>query len=304
VEPPQTPPTTPARGRLAVLTSAWPVRVAWLALPFVCGPALGEALDDASRPVQLVASLGMWAGWAVVLVATLVPSTVSLTMLRLGAPGPVAASAAAAVAGGPSGSDTLALAGSLAAALVAFSAPTGEVFVDGSSYGDEKRMPLRAPGPLLLGPIEAVWCVAAAGVTAGPLLLAAHQWVAGAVALAAGLPAAWFAARSLHALARRWVVFVPAGLVVHDPLALVNAVLVRRATLRSLGPAPAGTDALDLTRGALGLALEVRMTESVPVTLVRPPGRTSENVTTDAVLITPSRPGALLAEARRRRLAA
>ena len=36
------------------------------------GPAVGDALDGASRPVQLVASVGLWVGWAVVLVATLV----------------------------------------------------------------------------------------------------------------------------------------------------------------------------------------------------------------------------------------
>lgn len=306
MEPPRTPPTTPARRRSALVASAWTVRIAWLALPFVCGPALGDALDGTSRSVQLVASLGLWAGWAVVLVATLVPSTVSLTALRLAAPGPVVASAAAAVAGGPSSADTVALTGSLAVALVAFSAPTGEVFVGGSSYGDEKRLPLRVPGPLLLGPVEAVWCAAVAGVTAGPLLLAAQQWVAGALVSAVGLPAAWLAARSLHTLARRWVVFVPAGLVVHDPLALANAVRVRRATLVSLGPAPAGTDALDLTRGALGLALEVRFAEPVPVTLVRPAGSAGadQDVAAHALLITPSRPGAVLAEARRRRLVA
>ncbi|HEX6236641.1 MAG TPA: hypothetical protein VFZ68_05580, partial [Acidimicrobiales bacterium] len=237
---------------------AWLARLGWLVLPFVCGPAVGDALDGASRPVQVVASGGMWAGWAGVLVATLVPSTVSLTALRVAAPAPVVASVAAAVAGGaPSGAEILALAGSLAVALVALSPPVGEVFVDGSSYGDERRMPLRAPGPLLLGPVEVAWCVAAAGIAAGPLLLAAERWVAGGVALAAGPPAAWLAVRALHTLARRWVVFVPAGLVVHDPLALVNAMLVRREALRSLGPAPADTNALDLTRGALGLALEI-----------------------------------------------
>lgn len=284
---------------------AWPVRLAWLVLPFVCGPALGDALDGAGRPLQLVASAGMWAGWAGVLVATLVPSTVSLTALRLAAPAPVVASAAAAVAGGaPSGTEIVALAGSLAVALVALSPPVGEVFVDGSSYGDERRMPLRAPGPLLLGPVEVAWCVAAAGTAAGPLLLAAERWVAGGVALAAGPPAAWLAVRALHTLARRWVVFVPAGLVVHDPLALANAVLVRREVLRSLGPAPADTDALDLTRGALGLALEIRLSEPVPVTLVRPPGGgvSVANRSTDALLVAPSRPGTVLAEARRRRL--
>ena len=88
----------------------------------------------------------------------------------------------------------------------------------------------------------------------------------------------------------------------HDPLAIVDPVLVRRASVRSFGPAPADTDALDLTRGALGLALELRLTEPVPLLVVRGRGA-SESVTADHLLVTPARPGALLVEARRRRLA-
>lgn len=281
---------------------AWPVRLTWLALPLVAGPALGDALGGASRPVQLVASLGLWLAWAGVLVATLVPSTVSLTALRVAAPAAVAASLAATVAGGVSGADVAAVTGTVVAALAAFWPVTTETFVDGSSYGDERRLPLRVPAPLLAGPVQAVWAVVVAGVTAGPLLLAARQWVPGALALAAGLPAAWWGVRTLHTLSRRWVVLVPAGLVLHDPLAIVDPVLVQRATVRSFGPAPADSDALDLTRGALGLALELRLAEPVSLLLVR--GRAAgESVSADHLLVTPARPGALLVEARRRRLA-
>jgi hypothetical protein len=271
-------------------------------MPLVVGPAIGSALDGASRPVQLVASLGVWFGWAAVLVATLVPSTVSLTALRVAAPAAVAASLAAAVAGGVDGTDVVGVTGALVAALVVFWPVTTETFVDGSSYGDERRLPLRVPGPLMAGPVEVVWALVAAGVATGPLLLAARQWVVGAVALAVGLPAAWWGVRTLHTLSRRWVVLVPAGLVLHDPLAVVDPVLVRRASVRSFGPAPADTDALDLTRGALGLALELRLAEPVPLLVVRGRGA-SESVSTDHLLVTPARPGALLVEARRRRLA-
>jgi hypothetical protein len=279
----------------------WPARVTWLVLPLVAGPALGDALDGASRPVQLVASLGLWIGWAAVLVATLVPSTVSLTALRVAAPAAVAAALAAAVTGGVEGADVVAVTGAVLAALVAFWPVTTETFVDGSSYGDERRLPLRVPAPLLVGPVEVVWALVVAGVAAGPLLLAARQWVAGALALAVGMPAAWWGVRTLHTLSRRWVVLVPGGMVLHDPLAIVDPVLVRRASVRSFGPAPADTDALDLTRGALGLALELRLSEPVPLLLVRGRGA-SESVSADHLLVTPARPGALLVEARRRRL--
>jgi hypothetical protein len=265
---------------------------------------VGDALDGASRPVQLVASVGLWVGWAVVLVATLVPSTVSLTALRMAAPGAVVAAVAAIVADEPSAAAVVGLVGALVAALAAFWPGTGEAFVAGSSYGDERRMPLRVPGPLLAGPLILAWAAAAAGVAAGPLLLAAHQWLAGALALAIGFPAAAVAARSLHTLARRWLVFVPNGVVVHDPLALAEPVLLRRAEVRSFAPAPASTAALDLTRGALGLALE--LTVAPPVSLVLAAGGgggVSEATTAAALLVSPTRPGAVLAEARRRRLA-
>ncbi|HKH04438.1 MAG TPA: hypothetical protein VKA65_04695 [Acidimicrobiales bacterium] len=280
----------------------WLARLTWLALPLVAGPALGDALDGASRPVQLVASIGLWVGWAGVLVATLVPATVTLTVLRIAAPAAVAAAVAATIAGGPSGADVAALVGTLLAALATVAPFTVEAFVDGSSYGEERRLPLRVPGVLALGPIPVVWALVVAGIVTGPLLLAARQWVAGAVALVVGALAAWWGVRVLHTLARRWVVFVPAGLVVHDPLALVEPVLLRRGVVTALGPAPADTRALDLTRGALGLALEVRLAEPVPLLVLRGRGR-SETVTTGAMLITPSRPGALLTEARDRRLA-
>jgi hypothetical protein len=176
--------------------------------------------------------------------------------------------------------------------------------VAGSSYGVERRMPLRVPGPLLAGPLVVVWGAAATGVAAGPLLLAAGQWIAGAAALAVGLPVAAVAFRSLHTLARRWLVFVPNGVVVHDPLALAEPVLLRRAEVRSFGPAPADTAALDLTRGALGLALEVTLAPPVSVVLAGG-GRQGvrEATIAAALLVAPTRPGAVLTEARRRRLA-
>jgi hypothetical protein len=268
------------------------------------GPAVGDALDDASRPVQVVASIGLWLGWAAVLVATLVPTTVSLTALRVAAPAAVVAAVAAVVADGASAATVVGLVGALLAALAAFWPGTGEAFVAGSSYGDERRMPLRVPGPLLAGPLVLVWAAAATGVAAGPLLLAARQWIAGAAVLAVGLPVAVVAIRSLHTLARRWLVFVPNGVVVHDPLALAEPVLLRRADVRSFGPAAADTAALDLTRSALGLALEITLAAPVSVVLARG-GRhgVSEATTAAALLVSPTRPGAVLAEARRRRLA-
>ena len=282
---------------------AWPARVTWLPLPLLAGPALAAALEDIAPAVRATASVGLWAGWAVTVVVVLLPRTVSLTVLRVVAPAAVVATAAATAAGDTSVADVVAVSSATAAMVVAFSPFTGDAFVDGSSYGPERRMPLRVPTPLLFGPIELGWAVVVAGVTAGPLLLADRRWLVGGIVLAVGAPLAAAASRSLHGLARRWVVFVPAGLVLHDPLTLADPVLLPRRTISRLGPAPADTTATDLTQRALGLALEAELFETITIALTRPRSRTSELLRTDRLLFSPTRPGAVLAEAGRRRFA-
>lgn len=285
----------------------WATAVCWFVLPLVAGPSFGDALDPRSRAVQLVAEVGLWGLWAAGLVAALVPSTVSLTIIRVLAPASVVAAlwAALVVPDGAATPESLALGFTTLAAVVALSAPVGDRFVNGSSYGDERRMPLRPPGALLLGPVPLTWAVVVAGGVAGPMLLAVRSWVAGAVLLVVGWTAAALGARSLHGLARRWLVFVPAGVVVVDRMALTDSFLVQRQHVDSLGPAPADTRALDLTAGALGLALELRLTRPDQVTPAPGGWRGAdavEPVEVDAVLVAPTRPGWALDEARRRRL--
>jgi len=282
----------------------WPARCAWLALPLLIGTALADALAGASTPVQWLAAVGLWGGWALVLLGTLVPRTLSLTALRVAVPAAGLAALVAVIVGDSAGAwRVAALVGVIVALAAAFFPSTGQAFVDGESYGDEQRFPLRVPGPLLAGPLVLAWAGVVVGLAAGPLLLACRSWVPGALALAVGFPVAWRCARSLHVLSMRWIVLVPAGFVLHDPLALTDPVLFRRASVRSLGPAEAGTDALDLTCGALGLALEARLVEETPLPRIpRRRGEPSTTVDAKAVLFTPSRPGALLTATRARRI--
>jgi hypothetical protein len=118
-----------------------------------------------------------------------------------------------------------------------------------------------------------------------------------------GLPAAALLARSLHGLARRWVVFVPAGLVLHDPMALADPVLFMTKQIEGLHPAPAGTDSLDLTQGALGLALELVLTEKVPMARRVGRGRLEPGASA-RLLFTPTQPATVMAEAAVRRIPA
>ena len=291
------------------LARRWGFALLWVTLPFLTGAAFAEALDPRSRPVQIVASSGLWGLWALTLAGALVPRTVSLTLVRIVAPASVLAAgwAAIAVPDGIGVAQVSALVITSVVAVVSMLAAIGDEFVNGSSYGEERRMLLRPPGALIVGPLESVWLLVVLGATAGPMLLAAGTWVAGTVALLVGWTVAAVGSRNLHQLARRWVVFVPAGVVLVDQAVLNDALLVPRRQVSRLAAAPVATTAHDLTAGALGLALEATFTEPqtiVPAAARRVRGEPEpiEMIDVPAVLFTPSRPGAVLAEAARRRL--
>lgn len=286
------------------LAAVWIFRLLWLVLPVLAGPAVADAFADRSRSVQLVSAALAWAAWAVVLLAALVPRTVTLTVVRLVAPGALVLVAWAGIAGDRTGWAVVGAVVAAAAALAAYAPGVADAFVDGSSYGDERRVALRAPLALAAGPAALAWVLLAAGAVAGPMLLAAEQWVAGGIAAALGLPLAALLARRLHVLSRRWLVFVPAGVVVHDPISMSEPVLLQRHLLRRVGPADADAvaqGAVDLTGGALGLALELRTAE--PFALGRRRGReTVEATDVPAVLVTPGRPATTLEIAAERKL--
>ncbi|HSH22523.1 MAG TPA: hypothetical protein VK975_00485 [Acidimicrobiales bacterium] len=281
----------------------WALRALWLALPFTAGTVLAGALDETSVPVRTTASLGAWLAWAVVVLALLVAHPVSLTVVRVVAPAALAATLAAAAGGRAGGlASAFGVTMSVAVVALAFLPETGTWLVNGASYGDERRHLLRPPSALVAGPVPLAWLVLVAAVTGGPLLLAAGRWVAGALALLVGVPVAVVSARALHALSQRWAVLVPAGLVLKDHLTVVDAVLLRRTDIEVLAPAPAGTDSLDLTAGARGVALEARLHEAIPLIRVRPGRRQGEPGRSAALRFSPTRPGTVLVEARARRV--
>jgi hypothetical protein len=291
----------PWAGASPLRLATWALRVLWGLLPLVAGPGFAAALSPASRPVQVAASIGLWAAWAATMLASLVPAPVTLTFVRIVAPAAPVAATWAALTGRPSAPGAIAaIAWSAAVAMLALAPTVGRAFVNGPAYPNERRHLLRLPGPLALGPVPLAWAVTVATPTATVLLGAAKVWAGAAAVLAIGAPAAYLAVRSLHALSQRWLVLVPAGIVLKDTMALAEPVLFKRQLVESLRPAPAGTDSLDLTLGAAGLALELVLTEKVPMTLVKPKERTGEPGASARLLVTPTRPGALLAEAAER----
>lgn len=278
------------------------LRVSWAALPIVAGPAFAGAFDERSRPVQLAGSIGLWAVWAGVLSAALVSHPLTLTIVRAAAPGAVAAGVATTLAGASSIAAATAAAAGLVVTFLAMLPEVGIAFVNGPAYPNERRYPLRAPGPLLAGPLELAWVACVALPASGVLLLASRQWLPGSLVALGGTAAIAVLGRSMYTLARRWVVFVPAGVVLHDPMTLADPMLFRRKDIASFDLAPAGTDATDLTAKALGMAIELSTSEPVKLAVVQPRSRvpTMENVS--KLLFAPTRPGAVLAEARARRI--
>jgi hypothetical protein len=279
----------------------WLVRALWAALPFTVGPALAGALDAASGPVQAVASTGLWLGWAVGMVATFAPHPLALTALRVVAPAAVVAAVLAALADHAS---ALALAWAVVVCAWAFSPAIGTMCVNGPAYPNERRFLLRPPGALLAGPLPMFWMLSVAGMAAGPLLLAARQWVLGGLALLAGWPLAFLLLKSLHNLSRRWVVFVPAGVVLHDPMVLFDPVLFRRQDVIAFRPATAADAGLyDLSKRAPGLGVAMELEELTTIGLLKPGVREGVAIHATGLRFAPTRPGLVLEEARRRRIA-
>lgn len=302
----------------------WVLGAVWLALPVTLGPALGDVLDRWGGARATVAEVLAWGAWLAGLVAVSRPHPIALTVVRTGAALACAVALATAASGDAGvGAAALALAGTSVLLGLAIQPPYGEWCIDGRSYGDEHRFGVRMPPLFLAGPVPLAVALVGAGVATGPLLLADRRWLLGAVATVVGLPLGALAVRSLFSLADRFVVLVPNGLVVHDPLTMGEPVLFLRALISDLaeGPAPgtvpaapvanavggargatAPPEVLDLRAGASAGSVTLELRE--PVRIVRRgrgPGG-GRIVETTCLLLAPSRPAALLTTAAERRL--
>jgi hypothetical protein len=280
----------------------WAARFLWVLLAVIGGSAPGQALSDHSRSVQLTGTTLAWAGWAAVALALAVPATLSLTVARSLTPAAVIVAVTATLAGAEALDSALCLTLAFAATAAVGSGEFGEAFVQASAYGDEHRLVLRPPLGFLI-PAVASWSVLCALTLSGPLVLAARNWLLGVPLTAAAVALAWFLGPRFHRLARRWMVLVPAGLVVHDQLVLAETVMFPRNAIASVGLALEGTQAADLTGPSSGHLIEVALREMTTVVLA--PTRQKSNGTALHVrsfLVAPTRPGRALSAAAGRRL--
>ena len=214
--------------------------------------------DDASRSVCWVLLTWGWLLWTSVGVSLLVPSPMSLTIVRIVVPLSVVVSV---VAGQP-----LPVFCSVVALIVCASAVFVDVMVQGGAYGDEKRFALRTPLPYVV-PAVIAWLLNTASLISGSLLLASRQYIFGAVLVAIGILLSRTIPQRLHRLARRWLVLVPVGIVVHDHLVLHETIMAPSRKIQSVARTSDVGEAADLTGGVFGERITIALTEADKVIL-------------------------------------
>ena len=262
------------------------LRVLWVGLVV--------AMAFATQAHHPVARVAWWAVAALVLVALVARGVAALTVVRMACPAVIPAAVVAwAAHGGPLACAAAAGAAVLATAL-AFSGEVGEAMVQGGAYGDEQRFPLRAPAQLLL-PMAVSWLVWCAAVLGAVVALSAGSVLWGAALAVPAAALSWLLGLRFHRLSRRWLVLVPAGVVVHDAHVLGETLMVQRTNVALCRLALADTQAADLTGPAAGHAVEVTVRDMVlavlPSTAQQPTGKALH---VGAFLVAPSRPGRVL----------
>ena len=230
------------QGQLGLLVVAWVV---------VGVMAPWSSVADGAPGV--VASVWGWSSWIVVLVSLLVPSAISLTIARNITP---LAVVVAVIAGDP-----WAAAAASVAWLLILSAGVCDALVQGGAYGHELRLVLRTPVPYL-APAIVTWVLYVSAALGGTIALAANQWIAGGVLTSIALVLSLRVPKRLHRLSRRWLVIVPAGIVVHDHMVLSETMMVRSSNVSSITATLDAGDAADLTGGVTGARLVVGMREA------------------------------------------
>jgi hypothetical protein len=279
---------------LSGLTGTWGPRIAWLMVGVTGLWSIGNALEGRSAALRTTVTVAAWPVWGIGVVALAVPSPLGLTIMRM----TNAVTGGAAVVRWACGASPVSGATFAACAVVSGlligGAEFGQRCVQASAYGDEHRFLLRPPAAFL-PPVAVAGVVWVAAVLAAPLLLGTGQWIIGTVVAVTAAFLTWLLLPRFNALSRRWLVFVPAGLVVHDHVVLAETLMVSRSELGGIELAPAGTEAADFTGPAAGHAVEVSL-RAMATALLAPtkaaPRGTALHV--QSFIVAPSRPGAVL----------
>jgi len=275
-------------------SSLWTLRLLVVVVAASMTVAIADAADARSSAAAPAATTAWSLMTVAMVIALVVPAPLSLTVMRILAPATVPAAVTVLALGNGALWGAVALVAAVLTAMVSLSAEAAEALVQGSAYGREHRLPLRTPAALLI-PMLLVWSVWCTVLLSAVLELGAEHWVVGGVLAALAGALGWLLAQRLHRFSRRWLVVVPAGLVVHDSVTLGETLMVRRGNVALARLAPANTQAADLTGPAAGHALEIVLRDMELVVLAgsakEPKGKALH---VQSILVAPSRPGRAL----------
>jgi hypothetical protein len=216
--------------------------------------------DDSSTATSIALLAWGWALWVLTAIELLVPSPISLTTVRCVAPLAVIASFAAV--------SPLSIFASVVALIIVFSPLFADVMVQGGAYGEEKRFALRTPVPQM-APTVVAWAVLSFALIGGSLLVTQQQYITGVPLVIIGIVLATRVPKMLHRHARRWLVVVPAGIVIHDHLVLAETVMSPRSKIASLTVVADAGESADFTGGVAGSRLAVQLREADKIVLSR-----------------------------------
>lgn len=178
--------------------------------------------------------------------------------------------------------------------VTVYRAKYGALHVQAAAYGHEQRFLLRPP-VAVIPPLAMLWLLVATSAA-----VASHTTSTLVAAIACVCLAAltWFALHRAAVLARRWLVFVPAGIAIHDPLVLRDTFMVRSHDVRALRRASAGSEAFDATCTTWGDPIEIVLAHPHDVSLSQfgaRISRTLDRLHVTALLVSPSQPTRVLA---------
>ena len=192
------------------------------------------------------------------------------------------------------------LAPALATSALVATAEFGRVYIQASAYGAESRFGLRPPIGYLLACVG-TWLPTMVAIVLALPALAGQAWVLGIACLVVAAVGLALLPRRWHQLSRRWLVLVPAGIVVHDPVVLADTLMLPKRSIVGVALDDLGAatqTAADLTGPTPGLAVEIRLGE--PATAVLAPTqahRDGRTIHLTALVVSPTRPGAVVKDA-------
>ena len=259
-------------------------------------PLLNNALRQMSSLTGISSTVGIWLLWSIALLCTLVPSSSALTAIRLALPTIFVIVAAVAITSEFTSGVAAALAISLLSSLFIFSGDIGNSFVQLAAYGDERRYLLRCPPAMLLVQILS-WLVWIALAIAAINFFDNEAFVPGGITAVAALFLTIALPPRFHRFSRRWLVSVPAGLVIHDHVVLAETAMFMQNAVIEIGLDSAQSEAADLSGKCAGTGLVITLKDFDTVVFAgtpKTPGGSAIHV--KSMRVCPTRPGRALIE--------